>query len=321
MVDGPLYRPSADLADGPEAIYLPGVKRNAAPFVLACIGILWMEPLEAAAPPATLVLKGYATPVGSDGCGVDVQMPAVTQEITLDTLQAFSLRLALVVENPMSVAVVAWAFDIRWECDSSALAPDPGPIVIPAYSETVPFCVDLRSNAPTKDFTGFDVVAAGGPTLLPESTGIVRVEAVPFELGEAIDSTFRIASLVDQCCAGAGSSCSGGGAVDPACMTLVALHGTDAFAPALSIVSALPLRPFARFDGNYWDGLLAGDMMSLPDTGARYPLQMVGMLEARTEDGSTVTSNVLRLTVSVCRGCGQRTGMARMPFGVSRCFH
>src|SRR5258708_7951951 len=109
------------------------------------VGIaLSASPLEAQALPSGLVISGYAKPLDDGTCSVDPTSTASSDELILDTSEAFTLRVALIVENTHTAAISPWRAEILFECDSSVLAPDPGPFIIPAFSNTHSFCSDQR---------------------------------------------------------------------------------------------------------------------------------------------------------------------------------
>jgi hypothetical protein len=174
-------------------------------------------------------------------------------------------------------------FDYRWECDSLGFASDLGPLYLPQFSTTQPFCLDNRDDT-TKSFVGFDVINATGASIPAGATGGVEIRPIPAQLGLAIRDMFALAALAEGCCATA-AGCEGvQNGANQACSDLAA-YFADVGIINNQVEEAQRYRPFSLFNGN------AGPAAMLGVGAPTYQLRMRGVLEGTTGSGDTITSN------------------------------
>ncbi|MEO1231862.1 MAG: hypothetical protein AAFZ18_23450 [Myxococcota bacterium] len=221
-------------------------------------------------------------------------MAADAIEVESDPMETFSI--------PNQVTPVR--FDFQWECDSNGFNGGAGPLVLPQFSVTRPFCFDQRDD--TGDFIGFDQVSASGPVTEPQGNGLATFRPIPPELGLAFDEVFQLAELANACCDELGANCfSGVGAnVTPggtnACAQLQATF--DTFGEGLRVDSGNPQQ---ASDLNRWQPFSIYTANTAPIVaGAYYTMRIRGEFEFITASGSNVVSNELLHDIGICRGCG-----------------
>lgn len=278
----------------------------------------------------SVIIQGVVPPeLGMGGGCTFKPSDEFVSNIVLDTAGSFQLLLPLAVENrqpaieddlgsPSTPQVIPfpsdWTplrFELRWECDSNGFTSNLGALIVPAFHPSLPFCLDKRADA-NQEFVGFDVVPAEGGAIAPEEIGVAVIRPVPFQLGQAINDTFRIAVLADECCRLANTNCDGSDQTPGnSCKTLQDIFATiDPMNLSVSSGKAqqpsedlLTFRGFSVFDGSY-----AARTNSTPDQpliGAFYPMRLRGTLEGMNGDGSLVTSSEIGQQVGFCRTCGQ----------------
>lgn len=262
----------------------------------------------------SVLVEGIAAPQDPSSCEFTSDGTMFWSSTTLDVFEQKNLRLVARVFNtmPPEPVLVEMApeesltlpnrvtpvrFDFRWECDSNGFGAGQGPLFLPQFSVTEPFCLDDRDD--TSDFVGFDQVSASGQAANPQAQGLVDFTPIPAQLGIAMDEAFQLATLADACCQEVGGNCNNtpnanlGG--PGACADLQALFDTVS-GNQLQVVQTADVQrwqPFSIYDG------------SAPPTaqGARYLLRMRGRFEFVTAAGDELTSNELVHDVGICRNC------------------
>jgi hypothetical protein len=254
------------------------------------------------------------------GCKFDPTQTMFLSDITYDTAAMQDLTLFLKVTNSIPAqtvmfggsmgadnfvapnAVTPLRMDVRWECDSEGFAQNLGPMYLPQYSTTQPFCI----NNVSKDFVGFDVILASGAPIKAGSSGSVQVQPIPVQLGAAFGDVFHLADLAQRCCDAAGS-CKDTDlmmhANDPACQELQNVFNTVAGNNQLSAqhqVDVDKFAPFAIFD---WAG---------PNPSSKhgaYAMRLHGVLEGVFGDGNTISSTEWQDLIHLCANCVMLTPM------------
>ena len=245
-------------------------------------------------------------------CEIDAAGDLVSSAVVADVAYSFSYRIPLSVRNSGERGVSPDRFDFRWECNDNGFAADVGPLVVPAYSPSVPFCLSSQQlgGAP---FVGYDLVNATGPRIGPGELGVVEVELVPSTLGDGLDTLWSLARLADGCL----RSNPVGDDATPECA---------AFYTAWPYGEASPedvdrLAPFARFDGRYLDEVLVVREGSTPPVvGPAYPLTAHGVLYLLDDGGREVETNEIEIAIDVCRNCGARQDDLRQPRTGAECY-
>lgn len=175
--------------------------------------------------------------------------------------------------------VIPLRFDYRWECEDSAFGLGRGPLVLPEFNATLPFCFDERQEG--SEFVGFDVTSATGPSIAPGEEAIVSIEIVSPVLADSMAGTFQLASDVEACCRSPGVRCdnpdSGADRTTGPCQ--VAQAQFDRLAPdTFDVGSSEDLNRFR---------VLADIAPSQP-----YRMRFNGRIEGVTSDGDLVTSTL-----------------------------
>ncbi len=194
-------------------------------------------------------------------------------------------------------SVTPLRFDFRWECDSFGFTAGQGPLFLPAFSVTNPFCLDTRDDA-NGDFAGFDVVAATGPPVAPEGTAIWKFTPIPVRLGTALDDAFRLAQLSDACCRDVGGCANAGTTASDDCNALQDAFDAVAGPGVYSITNEADLniwRPY--FDYTFAGTQARGDPATVP-----FPLRLRGVYEGITSRGSLITSAEFVRSIGICQG-------------------
>ncbi|MCB9646866.1 MAG: hypothetical protein H6730_09770 [Deltaproteobacteria bacterium] len=192
-------------------------------------------------------------------------------------------------------------FDFHWECDSTGFTADLGPLYVPAFSATQPFCLDKRGDAEDQDFKGADTISASGPAIIPSERGHIEVQVVPSQLIEGIYDTFEFAKQADLCCDQAGGCQEVGSAsVDASteCGKLQALFDTVAGENAFSANTIA--------DVQRWRPFLAYTSVFTNSTGKRpsqYAMRLRGRFEGMTPSGDLITSSEYATDIGFCEGC------------------
>ena len=191
-------------------------------------------------------------------------------------------------------------FDFRWECDSNGFTVNQGPLFLPQFSLTQPFCLNNRDD--TGDFIGFDAVSASGDAIQPQAISLAAFEPVPPQLGQAFDELFQLASLANACCAEVGG-----------CNNVVNanLAGNGACRSLQDLFNGLSngrLNANVPADVQRWQPFSIYEGQAAPAAAfATYPLRLRGRFELITGAGEMITSNELIHNINVCRGCGAPT--------------
>ncbi len=193
-------------------------------------------------------------------------------------------------------------FDYRWECESTGFT-NRGALFLPAFSIDVPFCLDERDEQ--ANFVGFDAVAARGASIPAGGRDIVFAEVVPYELGQAFDDLFILASNIDACCIDQPRGCRDAAnlsrATNTNCQKVETLFG--GFDDRLSLNNPADLERFQRFAvyNSLEVAARTGDTPVLSD--AFLSLRIRGQFEFLSATGGLMRSNDLTHMVGLCRGC------------------
>ncbi|MBK8014346.1 MAG: hypothetical protein IPK13_23730 [Deltaproteobacteria bacterium] len=208
------------------------------------------------------------------------------------------------------------SFDLRWHCEGNGFGNDLGPMYLPQFSVSAPFCLDERAD-PDGQFRGFDVVPAAGGTIKPTTEDIVDIRPITPQLAQALDDLFTLAVQAESCCRQAGScqavteQLPSSFASGTACANLV--ESFDAIAPGQLSTTKIEhiqrFRPFAIFDGNFFTANISANTGTYGRTPG-YAMRMRVALEGVTGDGASVTSSEFSDIVTVCRDCGGSTACA-----------
>ena len=188
-------------------------------------------------------------------------------------------------------------FDFRWECDTQGFTAGQGPLVLPAFSVDNPFCLDTRDEA-NSDFAGFDVVSASGAPVGPEQTQIWQFTPITAQLGQALNTAFRLAELSEDCCDLArGCQNVQTVATTGACADLQVL--LDSIAPQrYSVAQEQTLniwRPYFLYTPQGAQELQSG---VIPN----FKLRLRGVYEGITSAGDLITSTEFIRDVGICKG-------------------
>lgn len=266
-----------------------------------------------------LVVLGAAAPTDMMKCDYTAQGNAYLYAITFDVTRQDTLHLNLRVRNNLTVQTTNWGPDsrhddviapnsvmprrmeIRWECDSNGFSANLGPLYLPQFSATQPFC----SNRSTRDFQGFDVIPATGQAIdAGGNLGLVSIRPITPQLGGALNDMFTLAQRAQACCTEAGGCMTDAdlqrAASGPACTALQALFDTIAGTGQLRNTRASDLQkfiPYQAFD------LRGGTRKPGTTVGPSYPLRLRGVLEGVTGSGSVVTSAEYDETIGICAEC------------------
>lgn len=200
----------------------------------------------------------------------------------------------VVFRSPNSIQPVR--FDYRWECDSSGFT-NHGPLVLPAFDPTRPFCIDDRDDT-TRDFVGFDVIPAGGGVINPGETGLIQIRPVTPQLIDAMLEVFQIARRASECCATGDCSQPESG-VDPnqgVCAEVQALFDLTDPTGSLNVRNSADLLRFAPFAIYAPRDLSSNQPVPLN-------LRLAGRFEGIRPTGGLVTSTLWQEEVGFCVGC------------------
>ncbi|MEM7676354.1 MAG: hypothetical protein AAF449_10165 [Myxococcota bacterium] len=196
-----------------------------------------------------------------------------------------------------SLSVTPLRFDFRWECDSNGFTAGQGPLILPAFSVENPFCLDTRDEA-NSDFAGFDVVSATGGRIAPGETGIWSITPITPQLGDALQTAFRLAELSEDCCNEAGGCQNAPGrATVGACLELQNLLN-DVAPDSFNVQQAETVniwRPYIFYTAQ---GANALGQSRIPG----FPLRLRGIYEGITAQGDLITSTEFIRDVDVCKG-------------------
>lgn len=298
---------------------------------LTCAAGLVLAVAACNAPETGLVIRGVGVPDEMD-CSVEGDGEDFLSTIPFDSDVALGITLPFRVRNDLngevvnigsmqterplnpSTSVTPLDFDARWECNSNGFSGAVGPLFLPAFSPdpNVPFCLDEREDV--EDFRGFDLLPATGASIEPGEFGVVAVQAIPSELGQAIDEFFILAALADQCCVNS-PGCSGEinqntqascgalrdafASLDPSGNLLTVESGsTDTTSEDVARYAA-----FARFYGSYISFRNPPDFQN-SIFGPSYTMKFRGFLEGITADGSLVRSSETSVQFNICKSCG-----------------
>lgn len=259
-----------------------------------------------------------------ESCTYEASPTEFAGPIVLDTAVAHQLTLPLTVRNNADSetdGLQPLRMELRWECDSAGFSGDLGPLVVPAFDPSIPFCNGRRDE--NASFAGFDTVEASG-ALIPGSggLGIVRVTAVPFALGQAIDETFEVASLAEQCCFETRATNCDGQSTAVACTRLEQIfRELDPSGVQLQVaVQNGPSDDLVRFQAFaiYNGGNLCVRDRTLCDSsflqGPTYSMRLRGHLELLDTDGDLARSDEFATSIEFCRNCGYWNGLERFPY-------
>lgn len=282
-------------------------------------------------PETGLAILGAIPPDG-ETCVFSATGDIFTSEATFDSELALGLSVFFRVRNDLTGAqvdigtmdnprlltppnvVTPLDFDARWECDSNGFSTNVSALILPAFSPDPeqPFCLNRRSEI--TDFKGFDLVPASGGGISPNGgQGVVQVEAIPRDLGQAFDDLFKIAALADACCTVPNTGCSGtdmtpGGPCAQLAQAFATLDPDGTFltvqAPSADQQSEdlITYAAFARFNGDHITARDPQVQRSL--LAPSYPMRFRGFLEGLSGDGSLVRSTEGSIKINVCRSCG-----------------
>ncbi|MEO1334812.1 MAG: hypothetical protein AAFV29_04180 [Myxococcota bacterium] len=196
-----------------------------------------------------------------------------------------------------SLSVTPLRFDFRWECDSNGFTAGQGPLILPAFSVENPFCLDTRDEA-NSDFAGFDVVSATGTRVAPGETAIWSITPITPQLGDALQTAFRLAELSENCCTQAGgcqnapNQATVGFCADlQALLNDVAPGSFDVQVPETVNI----WRPYIFYTAQ---GTNALGQTRIPG----FPLRLRGIYEGITAEGDLVTSTEFIRDINVCKG-------------------
>jgi hypothetical protein len=210
--------------------------------------------------------------------------------------------------------------DVAYECDTNGFAEDIGPLYLPQFSTTEPFCI----NRPTKSFVGRDVVLAYGAAVQGNgSEGLVSVNVIPPELGQAFADLFRLAQLSQKCCASTGGGCTDADlaaanqGMGSDCGNLQAAFDQITGVPKkLSATSSQDIQkflPWGQFDANVVKPTMCSPVSGVACLPPTYSMRVRGILEGITGDGSTVSSTEWEDVVHICGHCGGSTVCSNPP--------
>lgn len=265
-------------------------------------------------------------------CNYEASESAFTTNILLDTAAALQLTLPFTVRNDAAQAtdeIRPLRMNVRWECDSNGFSGNIGPLVVPAFDPELPFCRSTRDEEEL--FVGFDAVPASGATV-PGAGGlaVVSAQVVPFALGSAIDETFQIAALAEQCCFETRTSNCDGQSSGLACTRLSEFFAAlDGDGSRLQVGATTgPSEDLVRFQAF---ALFNGDSACLRDRalcdsstvqGPAYRMRLRGELEFLGAAGELWGSDEVTTDIDFCRNCGYWDGQARRPAltGELQCF-
>ena len=192
-------------------------------------------------------------------------------------------------------------FEYRWECDSRGFTGDVGPMFVPAFSVSRPFCFDERDDA-TNNFVGFDIIDASGPMLRGEDPGLVKIRPITAQLGQGIRDVFNLAAQAQACCDDAGTCedlVNFDVAASPPCDALQRTFN------AITPIGETPLSANNPEDVNRWFPFSVYTVQGA--LGTSYPMRLVGRLEGETETGRLVRSAEFSTQFNFCSGCGVST--------------
>ncbi len=240
--------------------------------------------------------------------------------IPLDLGAGFGLSVPVAARNNLAVrelslgkaqgvtsignAITPTRFVSQWECDTNNTANlIGGGFFLPRFSVTVPYC--LSREAEFKESTGFDVIAAAGPSIEPSEVSTWAIDAVPVALGRDFDEMLRLAVTADRCSRALSRSMTN----DPNCTKLEEYFGS--LNPKLPVRSTkgdasadtLKFAQFAILDGEYItreDPDSYNGKRSTPS----YSMRLTGVFEGFTGYGQEVQSNEFAYTFDICRNCG-----------------
>ena len=191
-------------------------------------------------------------------------------------------------------------FDYRWECDSSGFT-NHGPLVLPAFDPSRPFCIDDRDET-TRDFVGFDVIPASGNAIGPGDTGLIQIRPVTPQLSDAVLEVFQIAQLADQCC-DTGNCSQPESGVDPnqgACRQVQDLFNLTDPTGSLNVQRSADLLRFAPvsiYAANSRTGIAP----------VPFNMRLAGRFEGIKPEGDLVTSTLYEEEIGFCIGCAFST--------------
>ena len=200
----------------------------------------------------------------------------------------------VVFRSPNNIQPVR--FDYRWECDASGFT-NHGPLVLPAFDPTRPFCLDDRDEA-TRDFVGFDVIPAGGGSIAPGETGLIEIRPVTPQLADAMFEVFQIAQLADDCC-DTGDCSQPESGVDPTqgtCAQVQALFDLTDPTGSLNVRNSADLLRFAPFSIYAENNRIGIQPVPLN-------LRAAGRFEGIRPTGDLVTSTLWQQEIGFCVGC------------------
>ena len=212
-------------------------------------------------------------------------------------LQAAGPNETLIIPNNIQPV----RFDYRWECDTPGFASDQGPLFVPAFSTSRPFCLDQRNDA-TRAFVGFDTVSATGRNIAPQDIGIIQTRVIPPQLADGVRDSFELAILADRCCREVGGCNAANLATaavnDPTtqCGMLQAVFnriGGGQMLSAQQVEDVQRWRPFVAYT----------DANGTGNAPAAYNMRIRGRYEALTPTGALVTSTEFAQDIGFCANC------------------
>lgn len=287
-----------------------------------------IEDLESVAPSATILGVSKVTAPVDDAtglvlaCDYEASATEFTTSVTLDTAFAQQLTLPFTVRSDAAQeadGIQPLRMSVVWECDANGFAGDSGPLVLPRFDPSLPFCRPSQQSEGA--YVGFDVVPAAGPRIAGGMLGIAEAQVVPFTLGSAIDETFRIAALAEQCCFETrASNCDGQSTSLPCTQLTQVFAELDPSGNALRVAvqqgpsgDLTRFQSFAMFNGQ---AQCARDPSGCDGSllrGPAYRMRLRGVMEFMDDRGELRSSNEVGAGIDFCRNCGYWNGQLRFP--------
>jgi hypothetical protein len=260
--------------------------------------------------------------VSKSGCASDLDIS--DDDLTFDVDIGHAMHLAIVVENRLDVAITPTGLSARWECSTLGFEELLAPLFLPSITPgTHPFCLNRTAHLdPTFGLTNFSIEGASIPA---HARGVVRAEAIPTNVGDAIDDVLVNAVFADTCCRAPSTSCDGSNSSAPGCQEIDAffrrVDPTRSVRSAAAGTASLDLLLFASYaalNGPYYDQVLGSHA---PQFGAHYSMRLRGRLMATTASGGMVRSNDFGELIGLCKSCGLRESGAstRSPIDRPEC--
>jgi hypothetical protein len=268
-----------------------------------------------------LVMGQTLAPADFTKCMFDPGSTITLGDITFDVFGQQGLSLNIKATNNLQPLIVNFGTDMRpdnfmaphtitprsmdvsYECDANAFTAELGPLYLPQFSTTQPFCI----NRQTKEFVGRDVVLASGSPILPLGSGVIEVTVIPAPLGQAFADLFNAAKLAKLCCDSTGTGgCSDTDLASAPQMPDSACGKLQNFFDTIAGPNKLSSRSFADISKFLGYGMFDAEVVtptrgSLPPT---YPIRIRGIVEGVTGDMTVVHSTEWSDVIHICGHCG-----------------